>query len=614
MAAIESKDETVSEVFKSFYVVPNYQREYVWEEAQVDQLLGDIRAEQLNGDYTEYFIGSIVVCPRSDNAFDLIDGQQRTTTLFVILCAIRDRLIALGESATASIAKLIADTDSDKDGNDVFRTRLDPQYEDAGDVFTRLQRGESPAVGGTRSMRNVAAAYETATRFLEEEFGANPQAVRKFYGYLAGHVKLIRIRTDSLARALKIFETINDRGVGLDAMDLLKNLLFIRTAPADYDKLKDRWKLLTDALYKAGEKPLRFLRYYIFSTYGETKLGEDKLYGWLSANDGKVGYSKDPLGFVARLQSALTAYVHILDGMGPDGKPNPAVEAISLLAGRATRQHLILLLAGRSLLPAIFEALCRDVEALVAVYLVTRTNSREFETLFPDWAVRVATINTLAEYETFADETLRARRRDLATRFYREFTALSGMGLRQYQLRYLLAKLTQYVDLLAYGSNAEGCRWLSRYMDGSNVHIEHILPQTPDEAVRVEFGEGADSGELLWSIGNLALAEKAINTSLGRKPFSAKASVYPKSQFLLTRAITDRPNIGNTAIDRAVAAMVPFSTWTRPGVRQRAAWLADLALHTWHVPSPPEPTQISRPLSPQSSDPAFRSIAQENCR
>ena len=526
MATIESKDETVSDVFQSFYVVPDYQREYVWEEAQVEQLLRDIRTEQLDGGEAEYFIGSIVVCPRSDGAFDLIDGQQRLTTIFVTLCAIRDRLAALGETGTASISKLIADTTADAEGNDVFRARLDPQYADAGDVFAKLQNGQVPTVAGTRSMRNVAVAYATALRFLEEEFGPDPQAVRKYFGYFVGKVKLIRIRTDSLARALKIFETINDRGVGLDAMDLLKNLLFIRAAPSDFEKLKVRWKTLTGGLYDSGEKPLRFLRYYIFASFGVTKLREDELYAWLSANEAKVGYGTDPLGFVARLQDALTAYLHFLDGTGPNGKPHPAVQAISLVAGRATRQHLILLLAGRELPANIFDALCRDVENLLVTYLVTRTNNREFESVFPDWAIRVAKVTTIAQYEVFAEETLRVRQRELASRFHREFVALVGTSMRQYQLRYILTKLTQRVDLLAYGQDSEGCRWLSRYTDGSNIHIEHILPQTPDDAVRAEFGNGADDPELLWSIGNLALAEKSINTSLGRRPFSEKLLVY----------------------------------------------------------------------------------------
>lgn len=583
MATIESSDETISDVFKSFYVVPDYQREYVWEEAQVDQLLRDIRTEQLDGMDSEYFIGSIVVCPRADNAFDLIDGQQRSTTLFVTFCAIRDRLLALGETSVTSVSKLIADTTADAEGNDVFRTRLDPQYPDAGDVFARLQQGKLPSPTGTRSMRNVAIAYQTVQRFLEEEFGDDPQAVRKFYGYLVGKVKLIRIRTDSLARALKIFETINDRGVGLDSMDLLKNLLFIQAKPEQFEKLKDRWKELTDGLYKAGEKPLRFLRYYIFATFGVTKLREDELYAWLSGNNERVGYGKDPLGFVARLQNALNAYLSFLDGKGADGRPHAAVEAISLMAGRATRQHLILLLAGRALPEEAFAALCRDIEALLVVYLVTRTNNREFEALFPEWSLRLAKATTPEAYEAFADETLRARRRELATRFYREFTALSGMGLRQYQLRYLLAKLTQHVDMVAYGRNSEGHKWLSRYTDGTNVHIEHVLPQTPDDAVRAEFGEGADNSELLWSIGNLALVEKSINASLGRRPFSEKRPVYPKSQYLLTRAITQRPDIGNTAIDRAVSSMTPFLKWDRAAVQARAVQLAVMATEVWGV-------------------------------
>jgi Protein of unknown function (DUF1524) len=103
--------------------------------------------------------------------------------------------------------------------------------------------------------------------------------------------------------------------------------------------------------------------------------------------------------------------------------------------------------------------------------------------------------------------------------------------------------------------------------------------------VRTEFGEGADGPELCWSIGNLTLVERSINTSLGQRPFSDKRSVYPNSQLLLTRAIAERPNIGNTAIDRAVGAMIPFERWTRPDVRQRASWLADLALEVWNIPA-----------------------------
>lgn len=584
MSAIESKDETVSSIFKDFYVVPNYQREYVWGEPEVDQLLKDIRTEQAEGADAEYFIGSIVVCPRADGAFDLIDGQQRTTTLFVILCAIRDHLISIGDGAAESIKKLIADTIIDINGNDTFRARLDPQYEDAGDVFEKLVAGVRPAQSGTKSMKNVATAYDTVRRFLAEEFGSDAKAVKAFYGYLVLRVKLIRIRTDSIARALKIFETINDRGVGLDAMDLLKNLLFMQTDPTQFDRLKDRWKKLTDGLFAAGEKPLRFLRYYLFATYGVTKVREDELYDWFVANEKLVGFSTDPIAFVDKLQDALGAYVNFLKGLGRDGHPSPAVEAISILAGGATRQHLILLLAGRDLPQDVFEALCADTEALLFTYLITRTTNREFEVLFPEWAPSMVSVTNLEQYETFAEQTLRKRRRELAPRFHREFAVLDGRTLRQYQLRYVLAKLTQHVDRAAYGQSSQNSLWLSRYCDGANIHIEHILPQSPDADVREEFGEGADSPELLWSLGNLALAEKSINTSLGRKPFSYKRTIYPQSQLLLTRVIGKKPDIGQTAIDRAVSAMVPFESWTRSDIALRSSWLVALAAETWSIP------------------------------
>lgn len=204
--------------------------------------------------------------------------------------------------------------------------------------------------------------------------------------------------------------------------------------------------------------------------------------------------------------------------------------------------------------------------------------------MFPDWAPGLIALQTIDEYELFAEDTLRKRKRELAARFHRELAVLDGSTLRQYQLRYILGKLTQHVDRVAYGQSSQTSLWLSRYCDGVNVHIEHILPQSPDADVRAEFGEGADSPVLLWSIGNLALAEKSINTSLGRRPFSYKRTIYPKSQFLLTRVLGEKPDIGQTAIDRAVAAMKPFETWTRADIAQRATWLSDLAAETWSIP------------------------------
>jgi len=63
-------------------------------------------------------------------------------------------------------------------------------------------------------------------------------------------------KQSTVSRALKIFETINDRGIGLDSMDLLKNLLFIKAKPEVFDELRDAWQSFVDLLYDHKEKPL----------------------------------------------------------------------------------------------------------------------------------------------------------------------------------------------------------------------------------------------------------------------------------------------------------------------------------------------------------------------
>ena len=75
--------------------------------------------------------------------------------------------------------------------------------------------------------------------------------------------------TPTLEKALQIFETINDRGVGLDAMDLLKNLMFMKANKTQYENLRDKWEDLTKTLHKSREKPMRFLRYFVLANYAK---------------------------------------------------------------------------------------------------------------------------------------------------------------------------------------------------------------------------------------------------------------------------------------------------------------------------------------------------------
>ena len=585
--AIESQDITVGGVFQAFYAVPDYQREYVWQTAQVEQLLSDILSEMpakpSEAPPAEYFIGSIVVCPNAAGVLDLIDGQQRMTTLFVTLCAIRDRLEALKDTVETPINGQLSSQSMDDWGKSQHRYRLDLQYEDAQGVLAKLVRREQ-AWGKfrTNSAENIVNAYTTVAQFLTRELGDDADRVRAFYAYFINRVKLIRIKTDGVTKALKIFETVNDRGLSLDSMDLLKNLLFVRTKEAEFGRLKLVWDELQAELRRSGEKPLRFLRYFIFSRYQVDQLREDGIYEWLKGNEARVGFGNEPIAFARELVEAAKAYTKFLAGQGKDGQARPALQAMRLLGGSAARQHLILLLAARHLPDKLFDRLTQEIEKLFFTYVVTRESTRDFERDFARWASEVKAVSSEEELGAVIDRRFRPARAALASRFAEAFRRLEAWDLQAYRLRYVLAKLTQAVELDAYGET-EGTRWLKRYAEGAAYQIEHIFPVAVTPECVAEFGDA--SGTWTQRLGNLTLVEQGINSSLGNQPFSAKVPVYAQSQLLLTRAIAEKPRVGtNTRINAAVADLEPFGRWTPVEVEARQAQLAGLAAAVWDVP------------------------------
>ena len=124
------------------------------------------------------------------------------------------------------------------------------------------------------------------------------------------------------------------------------------------------------------------------------------------------------------------------------------------------------------------------------------------------------------------------------------------------------------------------------FLDGTN-HIEHILPQTPSEAVLKEFDRRDDAEEFAGWLGNLVLAEETINCSLGNLPFSKKQPEYKNSRFLLTRLMSGKISLGkNTAMNRAVADVPTFEAWSAESIEKRQEALAKLARKVWDMPRP----------------------------
>ena len=137
MGKIENNQYTIGEAFtQCFYIVPDYQREYVWKEKEVYQLLEDI-SDESSLSKQPYFIGTILVSPSDEiNHFEVIDGQQRLTTLFLLLCAMK--CLLKGKEQEQILTNLISTSYIKNDGSPATSLKLDPRYENSGKLIKKI--------------------------------------------------------------------------------------------------------------------------------------------------------------------------------------------------------------------------------------------------------------------------------------------------------------------------------------------------------------------------------------------------------------------------------------------------------------------------------------------
>ena len=157
---------SIAKLSDYFFVVPDYQREYVWkEDDEVEQFLQDIDNEVESGQ--SYFIGSIIIVKNNNGKYDVIDGQQRLTTIVLSLCAIRDLLsqIELNESQDKILSKIKSllyeyDLETGKDN-----VRLELQYPESKDFLDSLITNTNFNEETTPSIIRMQEAYKTIRTF-----------------------------------------------------------------------------------------------------------------------------------------------------------------------------------------------------------------------------------------------------------------------------------------------------------------------------------------------------------------------------------------------------------------------------------------------------------------
>lgn len=452
---------------------------------------------------------------------------------------------------------------------------------------------QAAGISSFGSLENLVSAYGTIYRYMKDNYDGVPQ-LKKYWGYLANNVVFIQISTD-VSSALKIFETINERGVGLNPMDLLKNLLFTQVKQDQFTQLKDEWKKITKPLEKEKEKPLRFLRYFLMANYGikndrgDAVVREDEIYDWFINKDNAAlcEYGNKPFEFIRKVIRNVEHYLAFGNGLGNDGKQSLAMDSLKRLAGGAFSLHYVLLLAAAPLPKPLFEHFVTQLESFLFFYIFTKTPTKDLERNFSLWADELRAIAGISDpvqqrvkLNAFVanrfESNMAAKSQELADALKR----FSLYTMQQYRTRYLLARITQYVDMAFSGVKSPGS--LEPY---TSLEIEHILPATPTEELLENWtveNPTAIYEDYKNRLGNLTLLEKPINIVAGNDFYTAKQTEYRKSSNYLTRSLVDLTNVGqNTSISRINEKLKSFPTWEAASIEKRHEMLMALAQDIW---------------------------------
>ena len=233
---------TVSQVFLDkdpLYKIPNYQRPYSWTDEQVDKLWDDLyTAYQNNLENKEidvnYFLGSLIVVPQDNGFEDVVDGQQRLTTMMILFNVVKSLFPTINKDVDAienpNVIKISKINNCIKNTNDISRLRLYTHESHQSDFdnhvlsnsdFSKLAKPTKKDIQNAPKFRFI----NTAFIFCDKLSKMNEEDTGKFINYLFNQVKIIKISCSNRAFAIKLFQVLNDRGLDLSAADLIKSIL-----------------------------------------------------------------------------------------------------------------------------------------------------------------------------------------------------------------------------------------------------------------------------------------------------------------------------------------------------------------------------------------------------
>lgn len=558
---VGGKDLTIQSILKKGkFIIPDYQREYDWSHIEIDEFLSDIDAAADD----DYFIGSIVVTGEfSGEEFKVIDGQQRLTTITILLAVLRDKLYELSEDTLAvGMNTFIFNTDSRGQEYTVLENRMPYPFLQAY-VQSTPQDKDLQVTPEKDGERKIKKAYDHLYKFIKDFSKNEIEQLRDRI------LKLIAVfvTVDTESNAFTIFETLNGRGKDLAAFDLIKNQVFkYYPRVTGINNPEDKWNEIKSRIHNASDK---FLNNFWASRY--KKVAKRKIYKAFEQTILKKtptnNLAKHIKEFVEHLNEDSKIYVEITNPQLSDWSKYSSgsriyfpLKALQIFKVEIANAFLMALLRNYKAKKIKFKNLVLTLRSIEKFHFIhTAIGSQKgsgLDVFYAGYAKKLNTATTIAKRHQVLDEFINSLKAKL-TIDKDLFSANFSKKLTFSKTHTKNRPLVKYVLDVFEKVDSKSSKIL---LDDS---IEHIYPETPEEGW-TELEEPSNA----FVIGNLVLLDKDLNSKIGSK-------IYEDKKILIS---------SNSTLVHTKNVFDSHTEWDQSTILARTADLADKAFEEiWKI-------------------------------
>ena len=506
------------------FVIPEYQRPYAWSDEQIQMLFDDLVEYTANDSESTYFLGTVVSYENDLGEQEIIDGQQRITSLFLLLRALYSKLTSMTE--TKEVRNFKSQIESALWEQDELTAEVNYEKtlivskvmgEEGNEAFTNILIKGNVENG---AKDNYSLNYNLFVELIEKYATNEPELFYWFIRNVLNKAILLPITADSQDTALTIFSTLNDRGLALSDSDIFKAKIYNHLDAEQKVNFIELWQQLDEDATSASESIQKLFYYYMFylraleNDRNTTTPGIRKYY---SRNNFEQLYNND---VIPNLKIVLNLWIVVNNRVEIDEEWSKSVEIKQILDGLSSYPN-------------------EFWKYPVVIYYLKYRTLNDFENLFLKFLKKLFAVLS-ARY--IVTPTINAVKRGIlnlnseiinsATPKF-DFSIVDEQELKEKIKTAHRNTVRMILKILSYRHQKE--------LLPEKWEIEHILPQKWQSSY---FPNNSDQEvkNLVEHIGNKIPFEKKLNIVASNGYFKKKKESYEKSKVQLLLDLSQNHN------------------------------------------------------------------------